>query len=419
MNQAQTESGPILTTDGIPLKVSLKKAERINKLRAFLLVLPLLAFILVTFLVPIGDMLARSIDDRQINTVFPKTFEVYKKWDRKDLPSEELYATMFFEVKNSEGYQIGRASTRMNYSKSGWKSLLKKSKRKFKKIEEGPYKEKMIEFDKRWASLEYWKALGVMVDPTTMGYYLNAVDLKFDSNKDIIQQPENRRIYNHIWFKTFKVSILVMFFCLILGYPISYLLATLSLRYSNLLMICVLLPFWTSLLVRTVAWMVMLQQKGVLNNSLVMSHLIADDNRFQLMYNQTAVIIVMTQILLPFMVLPMYSVMKTIPPTYMRAALNLGASPLHAFWKVYMPNSVPGISAGCMLVFIIAIGYYITPELVGGKDGQMVGNWIAYHLKTTLNWGLCASLGAILLAVMTVLYWAYNKIVGIENIKLG
>jgi len=119
------------------------------------------------------------------------------------------------------------------------------------------------------------------------------------------------------------------------------------------------------------------------------------------------------------MVLPLYSVMKTIKPTYMREALNLGASPLHAFWKVYMPNSVPGISAGCMLVFIIAIGYYITPELVGGKDGQMVGNWIAYHLKTTLNWGLCASLGAILLAVMTVLYWAYNKIVGIENIKLG
>jgi len=414
-----TESAPILTTDGIPLKVSLKKAERINKLRAFLLVLPLLAFILVTFLVPIGDMLARSIDDRQINTVFPKTFEVYNKWDRKDLPSEELYATMFFEVKNSEGYAIGKASTRMNYSKSGWKSLLKKSKRKFKKIEEGPYKEQMIATEKRWGDIEYWKALGQMVDPTTMGYYLNAVDLKYDSSKQVIQQPENRRIYNHIWYKTFKVSVLVMFFCLILGYPISYLLATLPLRYSNLLMICVLLPFWTSLLVRTVAWMVMPHQKGVLNNLLVMSHLIADDNRFQLMYNQTAVIIVMTQILLPFMVLPLYSVMKTIPPTYMRAALNLGAPPFHAFWKVYMPNSVPGISAGCMLVFIIAIGYNKTPELVGGKDGQMVGNWMAYHLNTTLNWGLCASLGAILLAVMTVLYWAYNKVVGIENIKLG
>jgi len=412
-------AGPILTTDGIPLKVSLRKSERRNKLRAFLLVTPLLFFILFTFLIPIGDMLLRSVDDSYINTVFPKTFEKYKKWDRQDLPSEELYKTMFFEIKEGSGRSIGKATTRMNYAKSGWKSLLKKSKRKFKKIEEGPYKEQMIAIDKRWADIEYWKAIGVMVDPTTAGYYLNAVDLKYNVDKEIVRQKENRRIYNATWFKTFKVSVLVMFFCLILGYPIAYLLSTLPLKYSNLLMICVLLPFWTSLLVRTVAWMVMLQQKGVFNNLLVMSHVISDENRFQLMYNQTATIIVMTQILLPFMVLPLYSVMKTISPNYMRAALNLGASPLHAFWKIYMPNSVPGISAGCMLVFILAIGYYITPELVGGKDGQMIGNWIAYHLKTTLNWGLCAALGAILLGVMTVLYWAYNKLVGIENIKLG
>jgi len=415
----ETTAGPILTTEGIPLKVSLQKSERRNKIRAVLLVAPLLVFILVTFLIPIGDMLLRSVDDSHINTVFPKTFEEYKKWDRQDLPSEELYRTMFFEVKESEGYAIGKASTRMNYAKSGWKSLLKKSKRKFKKIEEGPYKEQMIAIDKKWANMEYWKAIGVMVDATTAGYYLNAVDLKYDVNKEVVQQKENRRIYNHTWIKTFKVSVLVMVFCLMLGYPISYLLSTLPLKYSNLLMICVLLPFWTSLLVRTVAWMVMLQQKGVFNNLLVMAHIISDENRFKLMYNETATIIVMTQILLPFMVLPLYSVMKTISPNYMRAALNLGASPLHAFWKVYMPNSVPGISAGCMLVFILAIGYYITPELVGGKDGQMIGNWIAYHLKTTLNWGLCAALGAILLSVLTVLYWVYNKLVGIENIKLG
>ena len=415
----QNSSAPILTTDGIPLKVSLKKSERINKVRAFLLVLPLLVFILISFLIPIGDMLVRSVDDRHINTVFPKTFEAYVKWDKKNLPPEEVYEAMFFEIINGKGYSIGKASTRMNYAKSGWKSLLKKSKRKFKKIKEGPYKEQMIATDKKWASMDYWKALGEMVDPTTMGYYLNAIDKRYDYDKNIISQPENRRIYNKTWVKTFKVSILVTFFCLMLGYPISYLLATLPLKYSNLLMICVLLPFWTSLLVRIVVWMVILQQNGVFNDLMVMAGLIADDNRWKLMYNQTGTIIVMTQILLPFMVLPLYSVMKTISPNYMRAALNLGASPLHAFWKVYMPNSIPGISAGGMLVFVIAIGYFITPELVGGKDGQMIGNWIGYHLKTTLNWGLCAALGAILLAIMTIFYWIYNKVVGIENMKLG
>ncbi|MDA9663428.1 ABC transporter permease [Candidatus Pelagibacter sp.] len=419
MNEITTKE--ILTTGGIPLKLSLKKAERRNKIRAILLVAPLLLFILFTFIVPIGDMLSRSVDDSYINTVFPKTFEAYKKWDKKGTPPEEVYKEMFLEVKNGTGFQIGKASTRMNYAKSGWKSMLKKSKRKFKKIgeDEGPFKEKMIAIDKKWGNEDYWKAMGEMIDVNTMGYYLNALDKRYDYDKNVISQPDNRKIYNKTWIKTFKVSILVTLFCLLLGYPISYLLATLPLKYSNLLMICVLLPFWTSLLVRIVVWMVILQQNGVYNDLMVAAGLIADDNRWKLMYNQTGTIIVMTQILLPFMVLPLYSVMKTISPNYMRAALNLGASPLHAFWKVYMPNSIPGISAGGMLVFVIAIGYFITPELVGGKDGQMIGNWIGYHLKTTLNWGLSAALGGILLAIMTVLYWVYNKLVGIENIKLG
>ena len=415
----QTAKAEILTTDGIPLKVSLRRAERINKFRAFALVLPLTLFIVITFVIPIIAMLTRSVDDKQINTVFPKTFELYKQWDRKELPTEEMYATMFGEIVNADKRAIGKASTRMNYSKSGWKSLIKKSKRKFKKIKEGPYKEQMIAADKRWGKIEFWKALGEMVDPMTFGYFLNAVDLKYDSNKEIIRQPENRRIYNYTWYKTVKISVLVTLFCLILGYPIAYLLATLPLKYSNLLMIFVLLPFWTSLLVRTVSWIIILMKKGVFNSILVWAGVIADENRMQLIYNETGTLIAMTQILLPFMVLPLYSVMKTISPSYMRAALNLGARPMHAFYKIYMPQTVPGISAGGLLVFVLAIGYFITPELVGGADGQLIGHWIAYHLKSTLNWGLCAALGTILLVVMLTLYWVYNKVVGIENIKLG
>ena len=416
---SQTVKGEILTTDGIPLKVSLKRAERKNKIRALFLVLPLALFITVTFVIPIISMLTRSVDDKQINTVIPKTFEIYKQWDQKELPSEEMYATIFNEIMTAEKWQIGKASTRMNYSKSGWKSLIKKSKRKFKKIEEGPYKEQMIAIDKKWADMEYWKAIGQMVDPITFGYYLNAVDLKYDSNKKIVRQPEKRRIYNYTWYKTIKISVLVTLFCLILGYPIAHLLATLPLKLSNLLMIFVLLPFWTSLLVRTVSWIVILMQNGIFNNILVWAGILSDDNRIQLIYNETGTLIAMTQILLPFMVLPLYSVMKTIPPSYMRAALNLGAQPMHAFYRIYMPQTVPGISAGGLLVFVLAIGYFITPELVGGSDGQLIGHWIAYHLKSSLNWGLCSALGTILLVAMLVLYWVYNKIVGIENIKLG
>lgn len=179
------------------------------------------------------------------------------------------------------------------------------------------------------------------------------------------------------------------------------------------------MPFWTSLLVRIVAWMIMLQQEGVVNDSLVALGVLNDDNRLAMMYNFNGTVIVMTQILLPFMILPLYSVMKTIPPTYMRAAQNLGATPTMAFIRVYMPQTIPGIGAGCILVFIVAIGYYITPELVGGKDGRLIGNMVAYHMQRSLNWGLAAAMGSILLFTILVLYWLYDKIIGIDNMKMG
>ena len=414
----------ILTTDGIPLKVSLKKAERKNKIRAFLLVFPLLLFIIVTFVVPIGDMLLRSVDDSYINNVYPNTFEEYKKWDGEGLPPESVYKAIFEEIGYGDKLKIGRALTRMNYSKSGWKSLIKKTRRQIGKIiksEEFPtsYKDKMIEIHEGWGDPLFWVSMKQMLNKKTAIYYWNAIDRTYDIDGNVILQDEKRRMYIKTWIRTLKVSVYVTFFCLILGFPVAHLLANLPLRYSNLLMIFVLLPFWTSLLVRTTAWIVMLQQKGVINGVLVWLGIINDDQRIQMVYNMTGTIIAMTQILLPFMILPLYSVMKVIPKSHMRAAQNLGAKPSKAFIRVYLPQTVPGMSAGGLLVFVLAIGYFITPELVGGKDGQLIGHWIAYHLKTTLNWGLCAAIGSILLAVMLVLYWLYNKIVGIDNIKLG
>ena len=416
----------ILTTDGLPLKVSLRKTERKNKIRAFLLVFPLLLFIIVTFVVPIGDMLLRSVDDSQINNVYSKTFEEYNKWDSEnnELPPEAVYEAIFNDIHYGDKVQVGKALTRMNYSKSGWKSLIKKTRRAIKKIVKSgelptSYKETMISIHEGWGDRLFWVSMKQMVNEKTAIYYWNAIDRTYDIDGNVIMQDEKRRMYIKTWIRTFKVSVYVTFFCLLLGFPVAHLLANLPLRYSNLLMIFVLLPFWTSLLVRTTAWIVMLQQKGVINGVLVWLGIINDDQRIQMVYNMTGTIFAMTQILLPFMILPLYSVMKVIPKSHMRAAQNLGAKPVRAFIRVYLPQTVPGMSAGGLLVFVLAIGYFITPELVGGKDGQLIGHWIAYHLKTTLNWGLCAAIGSILLAIMLVLYWLYNKIVGIDNIKLG
>ena len=253
----------------------------------------------------------------------------------------------------------------------------------------------------------------------TKSYYLAALDLAYDAGGDVVRKPGNRSIYLKLFWRTFWMSLVITGLCLILAYPVAYLLSTLPVRTSNLLMILVLLPFWTSLLVRTTSWIALLQQEGVINDLLVWVGVITDDGRLAMIHNRTGTIIAMVHILLPFMILPLYSVMKTIPPNYLRAARSLGANPFTAFVRVYMPNTVPGIGAGVILVFIISIGYYITPALVGGQSGTLISNFIAYHLQTSLNWGLAAALGALLLAAVLVLYLLYDKLVGIDNMKLG
>ena len=413
-----TADGQLLTADGVPLKASLEKSLRLSRLRALVLVAPPLVFLIFLFVIPIGNMLTRSVDDNLINDVLPRTFEAFEAWDKESEPSEAMFEAFYLDLKEADKTDVGKASVRMNYAQPGWRSLIKRTNRKIKRMEP-PYREAFIKADERWLEQEYWLSLGIMKDRTTFGYYWNAVDRTYDFDKNVILQDEERRVYNLLWWRTILVSIIVTLACLILAYPVSYLLATLPMRISNLLMICVLMPFWTSLLVRIVAWMIMLQQNGVVNDTLVAAGILSDENRLAMMYNFNGTIIVMTQILLPFMILPIFSVMKTIPPSYMKAAQNLGATPTLAFIRVYMPQTIPGVGAGCILVFIVAIGYYITPELVGGKDGRLIGNMVAYHMQRSLNWGLAAAMGTILLIVILVLYWIYDKIVGIDNMKMG
>ena len=410
----------ILSSDGIPLEESLKKAERKNKLKAVLLVAPLFLFILIIYIFPIGDMLFRSVDDRMITKMLPKTFIAMEKWDGKDLPEEPVYKGLYEDLSLlKKNKTFGKIIARLNYEKSGFSSLIKKTIRKINKFEEGNYKEQFIKTHKRWGQVEYLVALKNTAPNWSYAKYLKGVDLKFDESRNIIQQDEDRRIYKTLWFRTVNVAFWVTIFCFILAYPIAHLLATLPMKYSNLLMICVLLPFWTSLLVRTSSWMVLLQQQGPINDFIVWLGWAADDNRPELMYNVIGTFVAMTQILLPFMVLPLYSVMKTISPSLMRAGKSLGGTPLISFIKIYFPLTIPGIGAGSLLVFILAIGYYITPALVGGASGSLISNNIAYHMKSSLDWAFASALGTMLLVGVLAIYWVYNKLVGIDNIKLG
>ena len=415
-----SETQQILTTDGIPLEVSLKKSERKNKLKAFLLVAPLLLFLIITYVFPIGDMLVRSVDDREVTNMLPKTFKAMENWDGQDLPSEEVFEAFYFDMDLLiKEKREGKLSTQLNYTKNGFKSIIKKLRRSMKKFEEGNYKEQIMSVHKRWADVEYWRAIKARSNSYTGQKYLKGMDMYTNENGDIVSVSEDRRVHRVLWLRTLEVAFFVTIFCFLMAYPIAHLLATLPMKYSNLLMICVLLPFWTSLLVRTASWMILLQQQGVVNDFFVWIGLVTDDNRPEMMYNKIGTYVAMTQILLPFMVLPLYSVMKTISPSLMRAGKSLGGTPFVAFWKVYFPLTIPGIGAGSLLVFILAIGYYITPALVGGASGTLISNQIAFHMKSTLDWSFASAMGLMLLAGVLAIYWLYNKLVGIDNIKLG
>jgi putative spermidine/putrescine transport system permease protein len=349
----------------------------------------------------------------------PNLTEELRIWDGVSEPTEEMYALLVLDLKQNRAERtIGKVASRVNQELSGTRSLFTSTARKVEKIEP-PYRESLIKIKKKWGKLEVWQAMKLTNESLTPGYYATSLDKRYTVDQGFIERDKKRQIYTKLFIRTLFISGSVMFLCLLLGYPVAYLLATLPLKYSNLLMIMVLLPFWTSLLVRTTAWIAILQSQGVVNDLLVWVGITADDSRFSLIYNMTGTIIAMTHILLPFMILPLYSVMKTIPPSYMRAARSLGATPTLAFIRVYMPQTVPGIGAGGLLVFILAIGYYITPALVGGQDGQLISNMIAYHMQKSLNWSLAAALGGILLGGVLVLYWAYDRIIGIDNMKLG
>ncbi|MBP5856820.1 ABC transporter permease [Marivibrio halodurans] len=414
-----TTNEVLKTVDGEPLKVSLARAQRRSRMRAVGLVAPLLLFLLITFLFPIGEMLFRSVQNPEINENLPRTVAALEEWDDQGLPPEEVYAAAAADLaEGAKNRTIGRVGTRLNYEISGGRSLITRSARRAAGWEP-PYKEAMIDADEDWGDPAVWLTIKRESDPYTLSYYLDALDMKYTPEGDIVEKADYYQIHVDLFWKTIWMSILITFLTLLLGYPVAYLMATLPLRYSNLLMILVLLPFWTSLLVRTTTWIAILQSQGVLNDLLVWVGVIGDDGRLQMIYNEIGTVVAMTHILLPFMILPLYSVMKTIPPSYMRAARSLGAPPTKAYIRVYVPQTVPGIGAGGILVFILSIGYYITPALVGGESGRFITNFIAYHMQSSLNWGLAAALGSILLALVLILYWLYNKLIGIDSLKFS
>lgn len=400
------------------LKRRLRAVERSRRLRALALVLPLFLFILVSFVIPIGELLRNAVFDPSIRANMPQTVTALATWDGKDLPDEAAFAALAADLAAAnKAKTIALIGKRLNYELSGIRSKILASGRKAGQLTAGPYKEAMIGIDKIWGERETWAVLKRASAAYTSFYVLDALDLGLDADGAITPTPAERAIYVTVFLRTLNISLTVTVATLLLGFPLAYLLATLPTRTSNLLMILVLLPFWTSLLVRTTAWFVLLQDNGTINDLLQALHL--THGPLPLIFSRFGTVVAMTHIQLPFTLLPIYSVMKTISPSYVRAGRSLGAGPFYAFWKIYFPLTVPGIAAGCLLTFILALGYYITPALVGGPTDQMVSGIIEQAMNSENNWGKASALGAILLTATLILYFIYNRLVGIDKIRLG
>ncbi|KXU96527.1 polyamine ABC transporter substrate-binding protein [Caballeronia megalochromosomata] len=406
------------------LKRELKAAEARKRTLALLLIAPLAVFLLLIFVVPIGTLLTRAVKNPEVATALPKTIDVLSNWNRKVLPDDKAYAALADDMtKLTHTDTMGALARRLNSEISGYRSLVAKTARAMpvgntsgQKFIPSQIREKLIELDSRWGNVEYWQAIAKNGSTISPFYILAALDHKQDGFGHVMPSDPDQSIYIQIFKRTFLIGGAVTFFALLLGYPLAYWISKLSERRANLVMIMVLIPFWTSILVRVAAWIVLLQQEGLVNKALVGSGLIS--HPLLLLFNRVGVYISMTHILLPFMILPLYSVMKAIPPTYQRAAVSLGSHPFAAFWRVYVPQTYAGIAAGALLVFILAIGYYITPALLGGPEDQMVSYYVAYFTNVTINWGMACALGGLLLAATLVLYTVYGRFTR-SNLSLG
>jgi len=392
------------------LRAALSRADSRRKWRAFTLTVPLLVFLLLTLLIPIAALLMRAVENPEVVKALPTTVKVLAHWDRQSQPDAAAYAAL---VKDLSGLpdtsDAGALARRLNTEAPGARSLIMGAYRALPiEGDAQAVRQQLLDKDPRWAEPEFWQAIAKNGSRWTPDYLLASVDLRRDAQGDIARMPEEQRAFGGILLRTFQVSLIITLMCLLLAYPLAYWLANLSERKANLLMIVVLVPFWTSILVRVAAWIVLLQSEGLINTALLDIGVISKP--LELLFNRTGVIISMTHILLPFMILPLYSVMKSVPPTYVRAAVSLGSAPLAAFARVYIPQTLPGVGAGGLLVFILSIGYYITPALLGGADDQMLSYYIARYTNVEVNWGMACALGALLLAATMLLYGVYRRL---------
>jgi putative spermidine/putrescine transport system permease protein len=381
------------------------------------LVAPSILFVALFFVAPLGLFLFRSVENSEVPGSLPHTVVVLSSWDGARLPEEPAFRAVAEDLAALKGSTalplLGR---RLNHNIPGFRGLITATGNRVDLGRPESMREQLIGIDARWGEPAYWQTLRRERHALTPFYLLTALDLRHGPSGALERVPSESAIFLGLLGRTLRISVVVTVLCVLLGFPLAATMAGSSPARANALLILVLIPFWTSLLVRTTAWVILLQNQGVVNQALLGLGVL--DKPMPLIFNRLGLYIAMVHVLLPFMVLPLYSVLKGIPPELMRAAASLGAAPWTGFLRVYVPQALPGLVAGASLVFVLALGYYVTPALVGGPGDQMIGYFIAYFTNTAVNWGMASALGTILLLVVALIYVALARIVGLRRLAV-
>ncbi|ANM02357.1 UNVERIFIED_ORG: putative spermidine/putrescine transport system permease protein [Rhizobium esperanzae] len=373
---------------------------------SFALILPLTLFLGVFFIWPLLTVLQQAVSDPVVSKNLPRTTAAISAWNPVSEPSDEMRTALVDDLKSLDDDQnLGEVVRRLNSAQPGFRTLMRKT---VAAVRDGTEPISLPEIDARWNDTAFWRAVAEATEPYTDRNLLAAVDLQHDASGAIVAMPAGESANQAILLRTFAVAAVVTLATCLIGLPYAMLAAAASGWRRQLLLAAVLLPLWTSLLVRTAAWYVLLQDKGLINSLLVSLGLL--NAPLPLLFNRTGVVIAMTHVLLPFMVLPIYSVLIAIPRNLMPAAASLGARPIRAFLHILLPLALRGIASGGLLVFMAALGYYITPALIGGPKDQMISSVIAFYATGSANWGMAGALGMVLLAVTIVLYGVYGRL---------
>ncbi|MBX3583434.1 MAG: ABC transporter permease [Rhizobiaceae bacterium] len=375
-----------------------------------LLVVPLVLFILVIFLWPVARFLALSVDNSDISSNLPQTFAAIGDWQpSQGPPPEAVLAALVGDLANARhAGSDGVLAQLINQRLVGTRFLVIKTARDAAegRLDERPVKDALLAAHPGWAEPALWTEIIRARGPLTDYYLLGSLDLQRSPAGGVEAVPADRALFLNALGRTVWISFIVTVLCAVLSLPLAQAIVSAPPRWSRVMFAMVLFPLWTSLLVRTVIWIIVLQKNGPVNAALVATGLLGEP--LTLIYTRFSLYVAMVQVLLPLMVLSLVSVMRRVPTNYMKAALSLGAPWLTAWRRVQLPLIMPGILAGSAIVFVFALGYYITPMLVGGPTDQMISSYIAFYTNTTLNWGLAAALSVQLLLILMVsalLFW--------------